>query len=72
MFGMSTTELVLILVIVLVLFGAGRLPQVFEQFGKGLRAFKEAQRETPVDVTPRSRELPKNVVTEVEEIKEKV
>jgi sec-independent protein translocase protein TatA len=72
MFGMSTTELALILVIVLILFGAGRLPQVFEQFGKGIKAFKEAQREDPVDVTPRNRELPKNIVTEVEEIKEKV
>jgi sec-independent protein translocase protein TatA len=72
MFGMSTTELALILVIVLILFGAGRLPQVFEQFGKGIKAFKEAQREDPVDITPRNRELPKNIVTEVEEIKEKV
>ena len=72
MFGMSTTELALILVIVLILFGAGRLPQVFEQFGKGIKAFKEAQREDPMDVTPRTRELPKNVVTEAEEIKEKV
>jgi sec-independent protein translocase protein TatA len=44
-------QLVLILVIVLILFGAGRLPQVFEQFGKGIKAFRDAQREDPRDVT---------------------
>lgn len=38
------TELALILVIVLILFGAGRLPQVFEAFGEGLKKFRDAQR----------------------------
>ena len=34
-------ELVVILVIVLVLFGAGRLTRVMGDFGKGIRAMKE-------------------------------
>jgi sec-independent protein translocase protein TatA len=35
-------ELILILIIVLVVFGAGRLPQVFSSLGKGVREFRDA------------------------------
>jgi sec-independent protein translocase protein TatA len=42
MFGLGPTELALILVIVLVIFGAGRLPQVFGSLGKGIREFRQA------------------------------
>jgi len=38
-------ELAIILVIVLIVFGAGKLPQVFEAFGKGLKNFRDAQRD---------------------------
>ncbi|MEQ1505494.1 MAG: twin-arginine translocase TatA/TatE family subunit [Myxococcota bacterium] len=68
------TELLLVLVIVLILFGAGRLPQVFEQFGKGLRAFRDAQKEEPIDVTRASdvrKELSADALSEAEEIAEK-
>ena len=41
-FGMpGATELMLILVIVIIFFGVGKLPQVLGQMGKGVRAFKE-------------------------------
>jgi len=33
-------EIVLILVIILIIFGAGKLPQIFEMAGKGLRALR--------------------------------
>jgi len=36
-------EIVLILVIVLIVFGVGKLPQVGSAIGKGLRTFKKAQ-----------------------------
>ena len=36
-------EIVLILVIVLIVFGVGKLPQVGSAIGKGLRSFKKAQ-----------------------------
>ncbi len=36
-------EVVLILVIVLIVFGVGKLPQVGSAIGKGLRSFKKAQ-----------------------------
>lgn len=42
-FGMpGMTEWIVILVIVLIFFGAGKLPQVFAQAGKGIKAFKDA------------------------------
>lgn len=36
-------ELILILVIVLVIFGPGKLPKVGESLGKALQSFKKAQ-----------------------------
>ncbi len=41
MFGLGATELIIILLIVLVLFGAGKLPRVMSDFGKGIKSFKE-------------------------------
>jgi len=38
--GMSFSHLIIVLVIILVLFGAGKLPQVMADLGKGLKAFK--------------------------------
>jgi sec-independent protein translocase protein TatA len=45
MFGLGTQELVIILVLVLVIFGAGKLPQVGGALGKGIRNFKSGFRE---------------------------
>lgn len=45
-------ELAVILVIVLVLFGAGRLPEVFSALGQGVKKFREAQLEDPPAPTP--------------------
>ena len=36
-------EIVLILVIILIIFGVGKLPQVGDALGKGLRSFKRGQ-----------------------------
>jgi sec-independent protein translocase protein TatA len=44
MFGrFGWPEIVIILVIVLIIFGVGKLPQVGGAIGKGLRAFKKGQ-----------------------------
>lgn len=40
MFGLGTTEMIIILVLVLIIFGAGKLPQVGGALGKGLKEFK--------------------------------
>jgi sec-independent protein translocase protein TatA len=39
--GLSIGHILLVLVIVLVLFGAGRLPSVMGDLGKGIRSFKD-------------------------------
>jgi len=53
MFGLGIGELLVVLVIVLVVFGAGRLPEVMGSLGKGVQAFKKGLREPPeIDVTP--------------------
>ena len=43
--GIGTTELIIILVIILIIFGVGKLPEVGAGLGKGLREFKKAQKE---------------------------
>ena len=41
MFGMGATELFLGLIVVLLLFGAKRIPEIAGSFGKGIREFKK-------------------------------
>jgi len=54
MFGtMGITELILILAIVLIVFGAGKLPKIGEGLGKALKGFKKEVREAePLPQTP--------------------
>lgn len=40
--GVSLYQLLVILVIVFVVFGAGKLPNVMSDLGKGLKSFKNA------------------------------
>jgi sec-independent protein translocase protein TatA len=53
---LGAPELILILVIVLVIFGAGKLPQIGGALGKSIREFRnaaETKDETPAaDTTP--------------------
>ncbi len=44
MFGVGTGELLLILVVILLLFGANRLPAAMTGLGKGIKEFKKAVR----------------------------
>ncbi|MDK2791479.1 MAG: sec-independent protein translocase protein TatA [Deferribacteres bacterium] len=56
MFGLGTQEILIILVIALVIFGAGKLPQIGEGMGKAIRNFKKAAKdaEDAIDITPES------------------
>lgn len=45
MFGIGMPELLVILVIILIIFGAGKLPQIGEGLGKGIRNFRKATKD---------------------------
>lgn len=54
MFGLSMQELLVILVIVIVLFGATRLPEIGKGVGQAIRNFKKGVSEPDeIDVTPK-------------------
>jgi sec-independent protein translocase protein TatA len=45
MFGLGMPELIIILVIIVIIFGAGKLPEIGSGIGKGIKNFKKATRE---------------------------
>ena len=49
MFGIGMGELIVILIIALLLFGASRLPEVGKALGKAIREFKKAGKEIKSD-----------------------
>jgi len=58
MFGIGATELLIILGIVVVLFGARRLPELGSGVGKAIRNFKSGlSGKDEIDVTPKKEEV---------------
>lgn len=57
MFGIGTTELLILLGILVLLFGSSKLPQLGSGIGQGIRNFKKAMKEPDsIDVTPKKPE----------------
>ena len=50
MFGVGPTELILILIVILLLFGAKRIPEIAQGLGKGISEFKKAAREVTDEI----------------------
>lgn len=57
--GLGMPELIIILVIILIIFGAGKLPQIGEGMGKAIRNFKNATSEKNVTSDKENKEPPK-------------
>ena len=58
MFGIGTTELFIILGIVIVIFGARRLPELGSGLGQAIKNFKKGvSSEDEIDVTPKKEEV---------------
>ena len=56
MFGLGTTELIIILVILLMVFGVGKLPMVAKQLGGGVRDFRKAMTDSDEEDEPKQLE----------------
>lgn len=65
---MGISELVIILVIVLIIFGAGRLPQIGEGVGKALRGFKKEINEIPPPVEEQNPVAPSETPTQTQPV----
>ena len=50
MFGIGMPELIIILIIILIIFGAGKLPQIGSGIGQGIKNFKKATNEPPEEI----------------------
>ena len=62
MFGFGMPEMIIILVIVLVVFGAGKLPEIGGALGKSIRNFKKAaDGKDEIEIKPKNEEINKKV-----------
>lgn len=50
MFGIGMPELIIILIIILIIFGAGKLPEIGSGIGKGIRNFKKSAKESKEEI----------------------
>jgi len=62
MFGLGSQEIILILLVILVLFGAKKIPEMMAGLGKGIREFKKATKDVHEEITKTDDEKDKTVV----------
>ncbi|BDG08422.1 twin-arginine translocase TatA/TatE family subunit [Anaeromyxobacter paludicola] len=63
---MGFGELLIVFIVVMLVFGANKIPQLGDALGKGIRNFKKAQRDDEIDVTPQKQapsQLSENAAT---------
>ncbi|HLC83583.1 MAG TPA: twin-arginine translocase TatA/TatE family subunit [Bacteroidia bacterium] len=52
LFGLGATEMIIVLVIVLLLFGGKKIPELMKGLGKGVKEFKDASKGEDENATP--------------------
>jgi len=62
MFGLGSQEIILVLLVILVLFGAKKIPDMMAGLGKGIREFKKATRDVQDEITKEPEEKDKTTV----------
>ncbi|MGA2668770.1 MAG: twin-arginine translocase TatA/TatE family subunit [Ignavibacteria bacterium] len=50
MFGLGTGEIIVIALVILVLFGSKKIPEMMQGLGRGIREFKKASRDIEEDI----------------------
>lgn len=60
---LSPMHLLIVLVIILVLFGGRKLPELMKGLGQGIREFKEGMRDQPTPTNPPPSSTPANPPT---------
>ena len=68
-FNIGGSELFLILLVVLLLFGSKKIPELARGLGKGIRYFKDATNEIQEEIKDATKEVRKEIKENIKEIK---
>ena len=70
MMGIGFPELMIILVIIMIIFGAGKLPQIGSAFGRSIKNFKTSMKEASEEEMPVESEIKSEMSEEVKAVPE--
>lgn len=70
MMGIGFPELMIILVIIMIIFGAGKLPQIGSAFGRSIKNFKTSMKEATEEEVPVEAEIKSEMSEEVKAVPE--
>ena len=56
MFGLGTTEILVIAIIILLLFGGKKIPELMKGLGKGVKSFKDGMKDVDIDDEKKKKE----------------
>jgi TatA/E family protein of Tat protein translocase len=71
-FGIGPMEILLILIVGLLIFGPGKMPQIARDLGKALRSFKKATTDLSAEVSRELEEEKKEIDSDTKQIKQEI